>query len=67
LEGTVVVEALIDPAGVVRDTRIVQGSGHESLDQAAWDAVKEWRFRPGQREGRSASMWVRIPVTFRLK
>jgi protein TonB len=66
-EGSVLVAALVDTAGIVRETRIVQGSGHAALDNAAGEAVKEWRFRPGEKSGRSVSMWVRIPITFQLK
>ena len=58
LEGTVMVELLIDEAGQILSTRVLRSSGHESLDQAALAQVNQlgrvpappsslrWRARP---------------------
>lgn len=66
-EGTVVIEALISVSGRVADLRLAASSGHRSLDKAAIKAVRKWRFTPGSQGGVMKEMWVRVPVSFRLK
>lgn len=66
-EGVVQLEALISVAGRVDDLRIAVGSGHESLDAAALEAVRSWRFSAGQRNGQPVTMRVRVPVRFSLQ
>jgi periplasmic protein TonB len=36
------------------------------LDQKAIDAVKQWRFRPGMKDGRPVTMQVQAAAIFRL-
>jgi TonB family protein len=45
IEGTVRIEATVDPDGKVIDVKTV--SGNHSLAPAAEDAVRKWRFLPG--------------------
>ena len=66
-EGVVQLEALISVAGRVDDLRIAVGSGHESLDAAALEAVRSWRFSAGRRNGQPVAMRVRVPVRFSLR
>lgn len=66
-EGVVQLEALISVAGRVDDLRIAASSGHESLDAAALEAVRSWRFSAGQRNGQPVAMRVRVPVRFSLR
>lgn len=66
-QGTVFIEAMVDPAGQVVSARINQSSRYASLDGAALAAVRQWRFRPAQRRGRKVASRVEIPVTFKLK
>jgi TonB family protein len=49
VEGTVKLEATIDPDGSVSDVKVV--SGHQLLVQAAVEAVKKWKYETG--EGKS--------------
>lgn len=66
-EGVVQLEAMISVAGRVDDLRIAASSGHESLDAAALEAVRSWRFSAGQRNGQPVAMRVRVPVRFSLR
>jgi len=66
-EGVVQLEALVSIAGRVDDLRIAASSGHESLDAAALEAVRFWRFSAGQRNGQPVAMRVRVPVRFSLR
>jgi periplasmic protein TonB len=64
IEGTVVLEALIDVTGAVSRTRVVQSV--PALDAAALQTVHQWRFSPAMKHGRAVATLVRIPVSFRI-
>lgn len=64
LEGTVVLAATVAEDGSVRDVKVVEGS--PVLARSALDAVKHWRYKPFQLDGKPVSNSVRINVDFRL-
>ncbi|MEQ9175811.1 MAG: TonB family protein, partial [Alphaproteobacteria bacterium] len=66
-EGRVVLEAEVTASGSSTAVQIVQSSGVAALDQAAMEAVRDWRFLPGRRDGVPVTASVSIPVVFRLK
>ncbi len=66
-EGTVLLEVLVNRKGNVKKLRIMRSSGHTALDKAALSAVQKWVFVPGKRGEEYIDMWVKIPVSFRLK
>lgn len=66
-QGTVVLQVLVNGQGRVDEIRLDESSGYSMLDRAAFIAVKKWIFEPGRRGNETVSMWVRVPVTFRLK
>ncbi len=63
VQGTVVVAALVCRDGQVLDTRILKSV--PMLDQAASDAVRQWRFRPALRDGMPVATWIEVPIRFR--
>jgi protein TonB len=65
-QGEVIVEAMLDEAGVPRSAHVHRSSGYPLLDAAALEAVRGWRFVPAQHGGRSIAARVRLPVRFRL-
>lgn len=66
-EGTVEVAVEVNPDGSVAAVRLVQSSGHESLDQSALETIKGWRFRSARKDGVLSKSVVRVPITFRLR
>jgi len=66
LEGRVVLRAEILETGACNQILVSQSSGHEVLDQAALQAVKQWRFVPARRGGERVTAWVEVPIVFRL-
>jgi protein TonB len=66
-EGTVILQVLVNKAGRVDDLKIEISSNFALLDRAALAAVRKWRFEPGRQGEERISMWVRVPVTFKLK
>ena len=67
LEGTVRLKVLISREGSALKIEIAQSSGHEILDKAATEAVKNWRFTPAHQGDSPVDEWVQVPVVFRLK
>lgn len=66
-EGTMLIQASVNPLGAVTAAGINRSSGHASLDGAALAAVRQWRFRPARRKGQAVASQVEVPITFRLK
>ncbi len=66
LEGTVIIEVLVDVNGRVAKAGISATSGYGILDRAALKAVKDWTFSPGSVNGKKEAMPVKVPVKFRL-
>ncbi|MBU0675170.1 MAG: energy transducer TonB [Proteobacteria bacterium] len=66
-QGTVVLEVRVGVDGGVAQIRLHQSSGHDLLDRAAMNAVRDWRFEPGTKNGRAVAMPVLVPVRFELK
>jgi len=66
IEGSAVVEALVDVDGSVADARILKPSGNASLDQAAVDAAMRAKFSPAMQRDKPVRVWVSIPFRFTL-
>lgn len=64
IQGTVVLQALIDKNGDVRDLSLV--SGHPMLAPAAIEAVKQWKYKPYLLEGQPVAVETQIVVNFQL-
>jgi TonB family protein len=64
VDGTVIVQALVDVDGRVVDTRVVKSI--RWLDGAAVAAVRRWEFSPGAYRGLPAAAWIACPVKFVL-
>jgi len=67
VEGSVLLEVLVDSNGKVEQVKIFKSSGHRVLDRAALKAVGAWVFEPGMIGDRPVGMWVRVPIRFELK
>lgn len=65
-QGTVYVLAQVDVAGNVSDARVVRHSGSTTLDRAAANEVRRWKFEPALHDGRPAVASVEVPVSYRL-
>ena len=68
IEGSVLLEALVDTAGnVVSSTIRVIGSSDKAFEPPAVVLLRESRFEPGRVGGRPASILVQVPVRFELR
>ena len=66
IEGTVRIRALVGEDGRVVQALVARTSGDESLDEAAVEAVNEWRFEPARRDGVPVRAWASVPIEFKL-
>lgn len=64
VEGTVRVWALVGEDGRIEDVRVQQSV--PMLDEAAVEAVRQWRFTPARSGDHPVRTWVSVPVRFRL-
>lgn len=65
LQGMITVRLDIGPDGRPQNVRIDQGLGL-GLDEKAIEAVRQWRFRPGTRNGKPVISSALVEVQFRL-
>jgi len=64
VSGTVVLQAAISETGIITGLHVV--SGPAMLQQAAYDAVKTWRYRPYLQQGQPVRVLTTVNVTFSL-
>lgn len=65
LEGSAIVNALLDTEGRVKKT-ILMKTSDEIFAQPALDAAQKWVFTPAIMNGKPVRVWVSIPFSFRL-
>ena len=66
VEGKVYVLAFVDETGNVTKAEIIKGLG-AGLDEAALNAVKQTKFKPGKQRGKPVKVQVSIPIVFKLQ
>ena len=64
IDGTVVVKALVDREGRVRDVRVI--TSIPALDESAKAAVRQWQFHPARFRNHPVAVWVSVPVRYSL-
>jgi TonB family protein len=65
-QGTVLVLAQVNVDGQVTDARVVGRSGSTTLDRAAPNEVRQWKFEPALHNGRPVVASIEVPVNYRL-
>jgi protein TonB len=65
-QGTVVLHLQVTDIGIVSDVRIARSSGVISLDEAAVEAARSWRFTPARRGGTRVATAFETRVNFRI-
>jgi protein TonB len=65
-QGRVVLKVAVGADGVPVAVTVERSSGHDSLDDAALDTVRRWRFAPATVGGVAVAGTVEVPITFRL-
>ncbi|MEM9444834.1 MAG: energy transducer TonB [Verrucomicrobiota bacterium] len=65
-EGRVLLKLMISSEGSVLDIDIIEGSGHEVLDQKAYQTALRWKFYPGTINDFPVEMPLVVPIAFSL-
>ncbi len=63
--GDVRIDALIDTTGRVTTMKVV--AGPTLLQQAAMDALRQWKYQPATLDGKAVPMHLTVTLQFRLK
>ena len=66
-QGKVVYSVLIGVDGRPQSATLVQSSGFDRLDKAAYAAVMAWRYVPGKRNGVPTPMSYNAPINWVLE
>ena len=64
IQGVVILEAVLDAKGNVTSVRVLRSV--PTLDQAAVDAVQQWRFTPALLNGQPVPVVMTVTVNFTL-
>ena len=68
IEGTVLLQVLVDVDGRPLDVLIQQSSGNRRLDEAArLQVLKRWTFRPAMQNGVAIQAMGLVPVVFKVQ
>ena len=66
IQGTVVLNVLINDRGTVDDVVVAQGVPGGDVNEAAVKAAKQWTYRPATKDGVAVKVWKSEFVTFKL-
>jgi TonB family protein len=68
IEGSVLLECVVRADGTVADIRVVRSlDSVYGLDTQAVNALAQWTFKPGTKDGKPVAVRVQINTTFTLK
>ncbi|HMD71064.1 MAG TPA: energy transducer TonB [Bryobacteraceae bacterium] len=64
-QGTVRLDVEVDASGQVANVKLVRSLGL-GLDEKAIEAVRQWKFNPGMKDGKPVAVQTEVEVNFRL-
>ena len=65
-QGLVLLRVYVGADGQALQVNLQRSSGHETLDDAALDAVRKWKFVPAKRGDVAEASWATVPIQFEL-
>jgi len=65
VEGRVMLSIEVDKQGIARNIKVIRSMEY-GLTESAIEAVKQWRFKPGMKDGKPVRVKAAIEVNFRL-
>lgn len=66
LQGTVLLDVIINKDGNAKLVTLAKSSGYELLDQTALQTVMRWKFVPARIGNKTIEANVEVPITFRI-
>ena len=67
IEGRVIVWAKIDEQGKIMKMRVMTSLGPNGCDEAAMTAISKTEWKPAMKDDQPITVWIAVPVEFRLK
>jgi len=67
IEGKVIIYAKINTKGVVINTKVVKPLGNSGCNEAAINAIKAVKWKPAMQRDKPVTVWVSVPVQFKLR
>lgn len=68
IQGTVWLSCVVGETGDVTDVEVTKSLDKEyGLDQAAINAGRQWKFKPGTKDGKAVAVRITLELTFTLK
>lgn len=67
ISGQVVLRFLVDTRGRVAQVMVRSAEPQDVFEESALEAVRQWRFEPGQVGGKAVKTWVEVPIRFELE
>lgn len=65
VQGTVILESVLDAEGCVIDARVLKAV-HPELDRASLTAVRQWVFQPAELRGKPVDVFFDLTLSFQL-
>lgn len=66
ITGYVVFNILISETGSIENLKILESNPPGVFDEAATEALKQWRFEPARYQGKAVKVWAKQRITFKL-
>ncbi|WP_175463708.1 energy transducer TonB [Methylomonas sp. LWB] len=66
-QGKVALRVAVTAEGFAADVKVERSSGYDVLDEAAVEAVKQWRFLPAKHGDTAVASSVVVPLNFALR
>jgi TonB family protein len=66
VQGVVTLECVVRPDGSVGEARVTRAL-NPGLDEEAMKAVRQWRFKPGLKDGKAVPVRITLEMTFTLR
>ena len=68
IQGSVWLKCVVSETGDITDVEVTKSLDTEyGLDQAAIDAARQWKFKPGRKDGKPVAVGITLELTFTLK
>jgi protein TonB len=68
IQGLVVLSTVVKADGTVGDVKVIESLDPDhGLDNQAVEAMKQWTFKPGTRDGKPVAVRVAVEMRFMLK
>lgn len=67
IEGTVVIQFVVDSAGDVHEAQVARGPKpvDRELGELGVEAISQWKFEPGMKDGKAVDCLMIVPISFR--